>query len=75
LNNYINQDYLGDLKASYRLIERIKSYYVSRGISLNGVKFWVDKTLDSYGSKVYSIRSNLVHNLNTMALEVTDAHE
>lgn len=73
--NYNTPDYLGDLKASYRLIDRIKAYYVSRGIPLNGVRFWVDKSLDSYGSKVYSVRSNLVHNTKTMKLEVGSKYE
>lgn len=59
----MNNDYLSDLKASYKLIERIKFYYLSRGISLSGVKFWIDRTMDSFGSKVYSVRSNLIYTM------------
>lgn len=68
--NYNQTDYLGDLKASLRLVEQIKAYYIAKGISLNGVSIKVVPEIDQYGSKYYSIRSNLVHDLKSMTLKV-----
>lgn len=59
--NKLNQvDYLGDIKASYSLIEQIKRFYYHRGVSLSGAKFEIISEIDKFGSKFYSVRSNLV---------------
>ena len=63
-------DYLGDIKNAHALIERIKDYYRSRKIHLHGVKFVVEKEMDSWGTRIYSIRSNLVHDVKEGVLRV-----
>lgn len=67
----LNQvDYLGDIKASYSLIERIKQYYYHRGISLSGAKFEIISEIDKFGSKFYSVRSNLVWDVANQRLVI-----
>jgi len=63
-------DYLGDIKNAHALIERIKDYYRSQRIPLNGVKFVVEKEMDQWGTRIYSIRSNLVHDVKAGVLRV-----
>lgn len=63
-------DYLGDIKNAHVLIERIKDYYRSQRISLNGMRFTVEKEMDQWGTRVYSIRSNLVHDVREGVLRV-----
>jgi hypothetical protein len=63
-------DYLGDIKSAHNLIERIKDYYRSLGIPLYGVKFVVEKELDQWGTRFYSIRSNMVHDVNAGVMRV-----
>jgi len=68
-NNYNQTDYLSDLKASNRLIDRIKSYYIERDIPISGFKWWVDRETDQYGMRTYIIRSNMVLNVSRMVTE------
>lgn len=68
--SYLQTDYLSDLRNSYALIERIKSYYVSQGIPITGMKFTVEKEMDQWGSKIYSIRSNIKFNVQKGRMEL-----
>jgi hypothetical protein len=62
------KDYLGELKSSHLLIERIKDYYKSQGIPTYNMKFTVLREMDHLGNKLYSIRSNLVYNVKEETL-------
>lgn len=68
--SYVQTDYLSDLRKTYALIDKIKAYYVSQGISVHGMKFEVDKSMDQWGSKIYSIRSNIRYNIKKGCMEL-----
>jgi hypothetical protein len=68
--SYVQTDYLSDLRNTYSLIEKIKAYYISQGISTHGMKFEVEKSMDQWGSKIYSIRSNIKYNLTKGRMEL-----
>jgi hypothetical protein len=65
-------DYLSDLKANRKLMDKIRDFYTRNGIPTNQIKFNVKIDVDSWGSKVYSLRSNIVNNITTGKLEFAD---
>lgn len=67
-------DYLSDIKASHKLIEKIKHYYHERGVSLKGARFWVESSLDHLGYKIYSIRSNVQFDVNKKVMVFSDKY-
>ena len=60
---YNQVDYLGDLRATQDLLERIKDYYKSRGISISNMRFRIEREMDGWGTRMYVVRSNLVYNV------------
>lgn len=65
-------DYLSDIKASHKLIEKIKQYYHNSDIPLNGARFWVESQIDHLGYKIYTIRSNIKFDVNKKVMVFSD---
>ena len=71
MNNRNKEDYLGNLKNTYILVEKIKSYYASRGYPVSNMRFTIEKDVDRWGTKFYAIRSNISFDIRKEALIVT----
>ena len=65
-------DYLSDLKSNRKLMDKIREFYTRNGIPTDKIKFNVKIDVDNWGSKVYSLRSNIVNNITTGKLEFAD---
>lgn len=53
------KNYSSELLLTKELVETIKDYYRSRGIPTFGMKFDINLDMDDWGSRLYTIRSNI----------------
>lgn len=63
-------DSLGSVIGSKALIEKIQRYYYNRRIPLDGVKFSIVEELDPWGTRLLSIRSNIVWDVASQTMQV-----
>lgn len=63
-------DYLGSVSNSKLLIEKIQRYYFNRGIPLIGAKFQIIEELDQWGTRMYSVRSNIKWDVKSQSMKI-----
>ena len=68
------KNYSSELLLSKELVEMIKDYYKSKGIPTYNMKIQINPEMDEYGSRLYTITSNIRFNVTKGVMELTDVN-
>lgn len=66
------KNYSSELLLTQDLVENIKDYYKARKVPTWNMRFIIDKSLDDFGTTLYTIRSNLVFNVKDQSLRLSE---